>query len=150
MKHALPGCLVLLISLDSHALSTAQLPPETLHSLGQTLAQTAGSSQWQQLWQRSRAAGYLDPRSELHFTLAQAQLPALAKATLASAQQVSAEGVSLARYRRDFHPTEIGLHGQTRLSALCLWVDWRTVPTPLPIDTRPHLRQVSLLRAQPC
>lgn len=150
MKRSLLGGLVLLISLDSPALNSAPHPVKTLQDLGQALAQTAGSSQWQQLWQRSRAAGYFDPHSELHFTLAQAHLPALAKTTLASAEQVSAEGASLARYRRDFHPSEIGRHGPTRLSALCLWVDWRILPSPSPVDPRPYLRQVSLMRAQPC
>lgn len=150
-SRSLLGCLLLGTCLSAQALDTHSVPETTLLSLGASLASSAGSSQWQQLWKRSRDAGYLTPQAQgAWFTAAQATLPELVKATLAEADSVTAQQTTQALYRRDFHPQEIGRQGETRLYALCLRVDWRALGSRVPYNPLPHMKQVSLLEAQPC
>jgi len=134
-----------------HALDTRQIPSEQLLNLGSDLATHAGASQWQQLWQRTRAAGHLhhNPR-HAHFTVAQPRLPKLAYETLAQADQVEARGKTLALYRRRFPGQVIGMSDERSLSALCLLVDWRTLPQNMANSARAYLGSASLMISYPC
>ncbi|MHA6194218.1 hypothetical protein ACX3YG_07605 [Pseudomonas wadenswilerensis] len=144
------GSLVLSASLGAHALNTENLTETELLALATSLAQNAGSSQWQQLWQRTRSAGHLTPGKVAYFTVPQQQIAELALATLQSADGVNADKSTRARYRRDFHPLVVGSDKGTPLSAVCLSVDWRTVPDHLSGSAVPWMGQVSLLYSQPC
>ncbi|WP_259679236.1 hypothetical protein [Pseudomonas vranovensis] len=143
--------LALLGPLNAHALPTESQPQEVLLELAAQLAHSAGSSQWQQLWQRSRQAGHLhsSPHTE-HFNVPQVQIPALVASTLASADQARALKQTQVRYRRDFQPRVIGKAGTQALTALCVWVDWRSFPEQGVSHPTPYLGQVSLLLARPC
>ncbi|MGH8379366.1 hypothetical protein [Pseudomonas sp.] len=67
--------ITLLIGLEAQALPSTALSPEQRHALGKQLAEYAGASQWQQLWQRSRQAGHLHEQSDTpYFNLAPEQL----------------------------------------------------------------------------
>lgn len=143
--------LVLLAIPTTHAADPHQLPHERLLGLGNELAQRAGSSQWQQLWGNVRQAGYLQARQgHLHFTVAQKQLPQLARATLAKADRVTPLSRSTAVYRRDFSPQLIGLSQGKSVSALCLVVDWRALPHHMVDTPQAYLGAVSLVSTYPC
>jgi len=143
--------LLLLPALPTHALDTEQATPEQLLQLGNQLAASAGPSQWQQLWQRTRTAGYLQAQAQRpHFTLEQLRLPALAEQALAQADQVEALGNSVARYRRQFPGQVIGMLDQHTLDALCLEVDWRTLPQGMVDHPQAYLGSARLLSSYPC
>lgn len=144
------GSLMLATSLGTYALNTEKLPESALLSLGATLAHSAGSSQWQQLWQRTRTAGHLSPGEIAHFTLPQPQVAELVKSTLRQADSADAAKTTQVRYRRDFQPQVVGMLSGTPLSAICLWVDWRTLPDLHSTAMAPHMGQVSLLVSRPC
>jgi len=144
------GSLALSTSLGAQALNTENLAEADLLALATALAQSAGSSQWQQLWQRSRAAGHLSPGQAAHFTLDQPQIARLTLATLEKADAATAERGTRARYRRDFQPQVLGNDKGTPLSALCVWVDWRTLPERLGASRKLEMGQVSLLLSKPC
>ena len=134
-----------------HALDTRQVPAEQLLELGRELAAHAGASQWQQLWQRVRQAGYLQTKgAPLHFSVPPAQLPELARQTLAQADQVQALQQTQALYRRSFAGAVIGRRGGQPLHALCLLVDWRTLPKGMRDTPQAYLRSASLLSSYPC
>ena len=134
-----------------HALDTHQVPAEQLLELGRELAAHAGASQWQQLWQRVRQAGYLQAQgAPLHFSAPPAQLPELAMQTLARADQVQALHQTQALYRRSFADQIIGRRGGQPLHALCLLVDWRTLPQGMRDPPQAYLRSASLLNSYPC
>ncbi len=140
--------LALLATLDSHALNTENQSESSLRALGATLATSAGSSQWQQLWQRTRDAGHLTPGDTPHFTLSHPQIAEHVRATLSHADSVTPEGTTQALYRRDFQPQVLGMDKGAALSAICLWVDWRTLAQNQSSGT--HMGQVSLLLSKPC
>lgn len=140
--------LALSASLDSHALNTENQSESTLRTLGTTLAGSAGSSQWQQLWQRTRDAGHLAPGTAAYFTLPHPQIAERVKETLSHADTVTPERTTRARYRRDFQPQVVGMNNGVSLSAVCLWVDWRTLPQTS--ANAVHMGQVSLLLSKPC
>ena len=142
------GSLALSASLDSHALNTEQHAESTLLALGTSLAQSASSSQWQQLWQRTRAAGHLTPGNVAHFTLSHPHVAEHVRDTLDHADTVTPEHGTRARYRRDFQPQVVGIDSGVALTAVCLWVDWRTLPENL--ASAAHMGQVSLLLSKPC
>ncbi|MCO7513847.1 hypothetical protein NJF44_08900 [Pseudomonas guariconensis] len=143
--------LLLLAPSPAHALETTHLPPERLHALGSALANKAGSSQWQLLWQNVRTAGYLTNHpTRLHFSVPHRELPILARETLAQADQVEALERTRARYRRDFHPQVIGRRDGQALNALCLVVDWRAVPHGMRDRPEAYLRLARLLDSYPC
>ncbi|MDR0280481.1 MAG: hypothetical protein LBJ37_21615 [Paucimonas sp.] len=144
------GSVALSASLGAHALNTENLTESELLALATHLAQNAGSSQWQQLWQRTRSAGHLSPGKVPHFTVPQQQIAELALATLQRADAARAEKGTRARYRRDFQPLVVGNDNGTSLSAVCLSVDWRTLPDNLSGSPVPWLGQVSLLLSKPC
>ena len=143
--------LLLLGPLDAHALATESQPRAVLLELAAQLAQGAGSSQWQQLWQRTRQAGHLHASPQtLHFDVPQVQIPQLVASTLAGADEALALKQTQVRYRRDFHPRIIGKAGAQELTALCIWVDWRSLPDQGISRPAAYLGQVSLLLARPC
>lgn len=137
--------------LPVHALDTRLTPPDQLLTLGTELATNAGTSQWQQLWQRVRAAGYFQAQPATpYFTMAQAQLPMLAKQTLAQSDRVTAVDATLALYRRGFAGQQIGLRDGQPLYAMCLLVDWRSVPQAALHSTHAFVRGANLISAYPC
>ncbi|MDD2061131.1 hypothetical protein N5D52_18805 [Pseudomonas sp. GD03860] len=141
----------LLACINAQAIPTTTLSPEQHHALGKQLAETAGASQWQQLWHRSRLAGYLDSQpTGAYFTLPQAVLPEAARLTLSDPSVTSALNQTQVLYRRDFPSQSIGRQGERPLNALCVLVDWRTLPEHALARPAPYLGQISLLLARPC
>ena len=134
------GSLALSTCLGAQALETARRSQTELTALATTLAQHAGSSQWQQLWQRTREAGHLSPGKVAHFTLSQPRIDELTRITLASPHSAQAYKLTRVRYRRDFQPLVLGNDNGTPLSALCLSVDWRTLPCLLYTSPSPRDR----------
>lgn len=146
----LPG-LLMLFSLTAHALQTEDLSDATLLKLATTLDKVAGSSQWQQLWSRTRNAGHLEAHPTLpYFTAPTREIPALVSTTLNQAQSASPLKQTQALYRRDFSPMTVGQQGTNELTAICIWVDWRTLPEKTRLDERASMQQVSLLLTRPC
>ncbi|WP_084785170.1 hypothetical protein [Pseudomonas putida] len=142
---------LLLTPFSLHALDTRQTSAEQLLELGRELAGQAGASQWQQLWQRVRQAGYLQAKgASVHFSVPLAQLPELARQTLAQADQVQAQQQTQALYRRSFADQVIGHRDGQPLHALCLLVDWRTLPQGMRDYPQAYLRSASLLSSYPC
>jgi len=151
MRHFALFIMLLTPSLATHALDTRQAPPEQLLKLGSQLAAHAGSSQWQQLWQRTRAAGHLQPTSgQAYFTAPQPLLPELARQTLAQADHVETVSRTLARYQRTFPDRVIGMLDDQPLHSLCLIIDWRTVPQEQANEAQAYLGSASLLNSYPC
>lgn len=134
-----------------HALDTQQVPAEHLLELGRELATHAGTSQWQQLWQRVRQAGYLGGDNRpLNFTVPTTRLPHLAREALAQADQVQAVRQTQALYRRSFDGQVIGQRDGQPLYTLCLLVDWRTLPASMRTAPQAYLHSASLLSSFPC
>lgn len=144
------GSLALSTCLGVQALETENRSETELIALASSLARSASSSQWQQLWQRSRAAGHLASGTAAHFTLPAQRIDELTRATLASPHSATAEKLTRVQYRRDFQPLVLGKLDGTPLMALCLTVDWRTLPERISGDPTPWMAQVSLLTSQPC
>ncbi|MGJ7548928.1 hypothetical protein [Pseudomonas alloputida] len=143
--------MLLTPSLPTHALDTGQAAPEQLLKLGSQLAAHAGSSQWQQLWQRTRAAGHLQVTpGQAYFTIPHPLLPELARQTLAQADQVETVKRTLVRYRRTFPDRVIGLLDGQPLNSLCLIIDWRTLPEEQADKAQAYLGSASLLNSYPC
>ncbi|HWD31323.1 hypothetical protein ACIKP7_00985 [Pseudomonas caricapapayae] len=141
----------LLIGLEAQALPTAALSPEQHQALGKQLVEYAGASQWQQLWQRSREAGHLSEHaSSPYFSLDSAQLVESVKLTLSRPEQTTALKQTQVLYRRDFLPQTVGKQADISLSAVCIWVDWRTLPVQAVNRPGPYLGQISLLLTRPC
>lgn len=142
---------LILTPLTLHALDTREVTAAQLHELGRDLERHAGASQWQQLWQRVRQAGYLQAHgAPLHFSAPMAQLPELARQTLAQADHVQALHQTQALYRRSFAGQVIGQRNGQPLHALCLLVDWRTLPQGMHATPQAYLGSASLLSSYPC
>lgn len=151
MRNVALFIMLLTPSLATHALDTRQAPPEQLLELGSQLADHAGSSQWQQLWQRTRAAGHLSATpGHAYFTPPHTLLPELARQTLAQADQVEAVDSTLARYKRTFPDSVIGMLDDQPLNSLCLIIDWRTLPQEQATQALAYLGGASLLKSYPC
>ena len=143
--------LLILASGLSHAMNTENLPESTLKAYGQSLAVGAGSSQWQQLWQRTRAAGYFNQDGpQARFTLPMKLIPELVSTTLSDAHSVKPDKGTQALYRRDFAPRVIGAEVPDALTAICLNVDWRSLPEKTPTNDSGQMGSISLLLVQPC
>lgn len=143
--------LLILASGLSHAMSTENLSEASLKAYGQSLAAAAGSSQWQQLWQRTRAAGYFNQDgAQARFTLPMKLIPGLVSSTLHDAHSVQPDKGTQALYRRDFAPRVVGTEGPQALTAICLNVDWRSLPEHTPATDSGQMGSVSLLLVQPC
>lgn len=143
--------ITLLASLEAHALSTAELSSQQHLVLGKKLFEQATASQWQQLWQRSRQAGHLHEHATTpYFNLPPDALIRAASLTLSAAQQTFALKHTQVLYRRDFSPQIVGRQAQQDFSAICIWVDWRTLPQHAVKRPGPYLGQISLLLIRPC
>ncbi|MBS1199064.1 MAG: hypothetical protein H6R18_2849 [Proteobacteria bacterium] len=122
-------CALALHVGTTHALQTDTLPAARLYELSAELARSAGSSQWQQLWKRTRDAGYFQSSGEqARFTLPMAVIPEMVRDTLGRADSATAQRSTMVLYRRDFAPRVTGVETQKNLTAICLQVDWRSVP----------------------
>jgi len=142
--------LLILPSLPAHALDTHPLPPEQLLTLGTKLAAHAGSNQWQQLWQRTRAAGHLQPEpGRAYFTLSQAQLPQLARETLTKADQVEAQNNTFALYRRAFPGQVVGMLDEQPLNASASSSTGAACPRTWPTPPMPISAAQAWCRATP-
>mgnify|MGYP002129593966 CR=1 FL=1 len=99
-------CCALALHVGSaHALQTDTLPAARLAELSSELASTAGSSQWQQLWKRTRDAGHFQSSGEqARFILPMTVIPELVRDTLAKADSATPQKSTLVLYRRDFAP----------------------------------------------
>lgn len=142
-------CCALALQVGSaHALQTDTLPAARLGELSAELAGSAGSSQWQQLWKRTRDAGHFQSSGEqARFTLPMTVIPDLVRDTLAKADSATPQKSTLVLYRRDFAPRVIGVEALKDITAICLQVDWRSVPdTPQP----EQLIGANLLLTYPC
>ncbi|UVJ42329.1 hypothetical protein NVV94_16985 [Pseudomonas sp. LS1212] len=143
--------LLALLSCAAHALQTPAASDATLLKLAATLEKTAGNSQWQQLWSRSRQAGHLEANpTQPYFTAPMREIPALVSKTLNQAQSVEALKQTQALYRHDFSPRVVGQQGSLALTAVCLWVDWRTLPENPSVNEQSSMQQVGLLLTRPC
>lgn len=143
--------ITLLLGLEAQALQTAPLSTEQHQILGKQLLEHAGSSQWQQLWQRSRQAGHLDTQTNIpYFSLDSAQLIKAVELTLSQPEQTFALKDTQVLYRRDFLPQAVGKQADNSFSAVCIWVDWRTLPEHALSQPTAYLGQISLLLARPC
>lgn len=141
-------CALMLHIGTAHALQTDTLSATRLGELSDKLAANAGSSQWQQLWKRTRDAGHFQPGGEqARFTLPMTLIPELVRDTLGKADSTTAQKSTLVLYRRDFAPRVTGVEAKQNLTAICLQVDWRSVPdNPQP----EQMIGANLLLAYPC
>ncbi|PYY90412.1 hypothetical protein DNK59_03450 [Pseudomonas sp. TKO26] len=139
-----------LLASAAHALETTGLPPATLKAYAATLSSVAGSSQWQQLWKRSRDQGAFNAQGEQpRFTVSQDKLPDMARSTLSNATSVTAQNTTQALYRYEFS-TAIGQARGKSLNAICLLVDWRSLPSGTRPEDTSHMGNASLLQTYPC
>ncbi|NBF02537.1 hypothetical protein GV819_09560 [Pseudomonas sp. Fl5BN2] len=133
-----------------HALETSNTSTTTLKAYATTLGEAAGNNQWQQLWKRSRDNGVFNPQGEQpRFTVTQDKVPDMARTTLSSATSVTAQDTTQALYRYEFSAA-IGTAAKQPLKALCLLVDWRTLPAGTAPNDSSHMGSVSLLQIFPC
>lgn len=143
--------LLLLSPSAAMALDPTELSNEQLHRLARELAPHAGASQWQQLWQNMRRTGHFSAQpGQLHVVVSHAQLPALARQTLAEADQAQALDTARVRYRKDFTPQVVGRRDTKDFTALCLEVDWRALPRSQAHAPKSYLGMVGLLQGYPC
>ncbi|WP_225774448.1 hypothetical protein [Pseudomonas sp. Marseille-Q5115] len=135
------------------AITLGTLTDADLRRYSAALADHAGSSQWQLLWQNSRAAGHFKPTgAQPRFTLPMRDIPALVQQTLAEPDRIDRLGTTRTRLRRNISPRIAGEMNGTPLNAICLTVDWRGASEPAsgkPTDPA-TLRFVSLIVTEPC
>ncbi|MFT3962223.1 hypothetical protein [Propionivibrio sp.] len=132
-------------------MDTENLSEKTLKAYGQSLANAADSSQWQQLWRRTRAEGCFQQESvQRRFTLPMQEIPKLVATTLRDAHDVQSNRRTQAIYRHDFAPRVVGAEGTQNLTAVCLTVNWRSLPEHTATDDMAQMVNISLLLVQPC
>ncbi|QLF92340.1 hypothetical protein HW090_03640 [Pseudomonas sp. ABC1] len=143
--------LLILATGMCHAMSTENLSDKTLKAYGQTLSSVAGSSQWQQLWQRTRAAGHFQQEGpQARFTVPMKDIPDLVSSTLRNAHDAQSDRGTQVIYRKDFVPQVVGVEGVNNLTAVCVRVDWRSLPEGTATGDFAQMGNVSLLLARPC
>jgi hypothetical protein len=150
---ALALMLLATLALPASALSVNTLTQTQLREAGARLAEHAGSSQWQQLWARSRAAGYFAAEGHHHrFTLPMRDIPPVVRQTLAAPDHVQVQGQTRTQMRRDFAPDTIGTVDGRRLTAVCLVIDWRGASDRRQDELLENadLTYVTLSSARPC
>jgi hypothetical protein len=138
-----------LLATPAHALSTADAEPETLKAYAVTLNAHASKFQWQQLWKASREHGYFNNGSATYFTTPMPHVPDLVSAVLNKATSVTPFASTRATYRYDF-AAKVGLSNNVAVTALCVDVDWRTLPDGTDVENAHAMQSVTLLLAQPC
>ncbi|MFJ4144025.1 hypothetical protein [Pseudomonas sp. NPDC089734] len=149
--HAVAASLVLfgLFSSTAHAFESSEVSQEKLKAYGATLAASAGSSQWQQMWKRSRDMGMFNYQNPTHFTVPNNLLPDMVNRTLGAAQSVQPTGTTQAVYRFDFG-RPVGVEKNQPLTAICLTVDWRALPAETATDDTSRMGSVNLVITRPC
>ena len=138
-----------LFATPAHALNTEEVEPQTLKDYAITLNASAGNIQWQQLWKTTRTTGYFSEQSPTHFTAPMKQVPDLVSTVLSSATSVKPFASTRATYRYDF-AEKVGLVNKVAVTALCVDVDWRSLPSGTAVDDAEKMKTVSLLLAKPC
>ncbi|TFY89006.1 hypothetical protein DYL59_14010 [Pseudomonas kairouanensis] len=138
-----------ILAAPVHALDTAQVEPQTLKEYAFTLNAHASKFQWQQLWKATRTAGYFQDDSRTYFTVPMAQIPDLVSTVLSDATNVTPFASTRATYRYDF-AIKVGLDNKVVVTALCVDVDWRTLPNGTDVEDVNAMQTVSLLLAKPC
>lgn len=143
--------LAVLYSLapSAHALNTDDVEPQTLKEYAYTLSANAGNFQRQQLWKATRVAGYFSDTSNTHFTTPQPQVTDLVATVLSRATSVTPYNTTRATYRYDFKQ-QVGLVSKVAVTALCVDIDWRTLPQEADPEDASNMGSVSLLLARPC
>lgn len=154
MRHPLMSSTLLLgfgfLACNAFALQTEDVPASKLKAYGVTLDAAAGMTQWQQLWKHSRDAGHFLPQgSQERFTVPQRRVPDMISTTLTQADSVTAIKPTQALYRHDFGE-EVGVRNQEKLTAVCLWVDWRVLPDGSDPADPSYMGGVSLVLTRPC
>lgn len=133
----------------AQALNTEDIEPQTLKDYAVTLNAQAGKFQWQQLWKNTRTAGYFSQQSPTHFTVSMSKVPDLVSVALSRATSVKPFASTRATYRYDF-ATNVGLVNKVAVTAVCIDVDWRTLPNGTAVDDAEKMKTISLLLAKPC
>ncbi|MBF7140897.1 MULTISPECIES: hypothetical protein [Pseudomonas] len=117
------------VAAPAAALSVHTLTETELREASARLADRAGSSQWQQLWSRTRAAGHFEPTGrQPRFTLPMREIPTAVRHTLVDPHQVQVKGQTRVHLRRDFSPQVTGTADGQVLTAVCLTIEWRGAP----------------------
>lgn len=152
-KPLLALALATTLASPASAITLDAFTDTDLRHYSATLADQAGSSQWQLLWQNTRAAGHFKPiGTQPRFTLPMRDIPPLVQQTLAEPDRIDRLGATRTRLRRNISPRIAGEINGTPLNAICLTVDWRGASEPAkgkPADVA-SLRFVSLVTAEPC
>lgn len=131
-----------------NAITLDTLTDTDLRRYSASLAEHAGSSQWQLLWQNSREAGHFKATgAQPRFTLPMRDIPALVQQTLAEPDRIDRLGTTRTRLRHNISPRIAGEVNGTPLNAICLTVDWRGASE---LANAQSLRFVSLIAAEPC
>lgn len=143
--------LTTFIVIPSLAMQTENLPERTLKAFGKTLAESASSAQWQQLWTKMRSAGaFAADGDQPRFTLSLNIIPDHVRASFHNADRAWSKAGTMAVYRRDFAPRVVGTVNNEAVTNICVTVDWRSVPegtSPLDYDA---FTLASLHWAVPC
>lgn len=134
---------------SAHALTTNTVEPQTLKAYAATLATHASHFQWQQLWQATRKAGYFDNKAVTYFTLELPRVNNYAHTVLNQATNVTPYATNRATYRYDF-TRQTGIVNKVAVTALCVDIDWRTLPPGTDTSDASKMGSVSLLLAKPC
>jgi len=138
-----------ILAAPAHALSTADVEPQTLKEYAVTLNAHASHFQWQQLWRATREHGFFNKNTPTYFTAPMAQVPDLVSTVLNKATTVTPFASTRATYRYDF-ADKVGLFNNVAVTALCVDVDWRTLHEGADVEDAHAMRSVSLLLAKPC
>lgn len=136
---------------SAFAMQTADKSQEALQEYGATLAASAGSFHWQQLWKRTREAGALDGQgNQPRFTQHMSKLPDLVSSAMSASTSIQALYNTQAVYRRDFSPHVIGVIDNQNVNSLCVTVNWKAVAdSTLPSDVD-EVMNASIVIALPC
>ncbi len=103
-----------------------------------------------QLWKRTKDAGaFRTDGDQERFTTPQLDIPDMAAMTLAHSQNATSLGGTQAVYRYEFSH-QIGVKAHHKLSAFCLFVDWKNLPEGSKTSDTTHMGNVSLLVVKPC
>jgi hypothetical protein len=142
-----------LLAAPAAALTVDSVSETELRRYTATLAEQAGSSQWQQLWRNTRKLGHFSPSgAQPRFTRPMRDIPGLVRQTLARPDQVQVRPPTTTYLRREFGPQTTGQAGGRQLTAICLLVDWRGAPEKAfaaPLNAQ-ELVFVSLVNVKPC
>ncbi len=149
---ALGACVLgLTVAMPVMAIETAKTPEMELRGYAATLSENLRTEQLDNLWRQVNRLGYFNGSNtnKVMFTLDQAGVEAKIKETLADPTAVMPYKATEAIYRKDFGDT-VGKKGETKLTSVCIQVDWRTVRAGVPTDDVRAVASAGLLQAYPC